>query len=1304
MENSGTRSTRVVFHNNIVCDVFNVNSSSHQKCRDNITSYTEEEFVPSGVPSIDHLTFQIQRNEAVPDVIPSRLLPIPSSHTTPTQIQEQPISYYTIPTHFEGIRTDQARLYYNAGTERTLWDYQRAQKNPRNYASFEEQGNYENLNAYEDDDFFGALDDRINEVQLDADGRLRRPNRTLINTDAIDSALSIEVDANTRRPLTRFTDGEIEYLDIMSNRTSRSRVPNVDIGMELADLAGTAGAHINTTPHVVGSTPPAPPPAPSTALTTTTRTNPVLETISDLGGRAYSEFRLVANRKNAMDLTAMSVAGGIGMVGGYYTAKALSENDWFQSLLMSDDRTWSGAANVYGGTALMGLTAGGVMGGLASLTQTAGMATQRAMLWAMTSKGLAQTAEQITAKAFLKAAGTSFLKGLAEGAFVGMLLSPLDMYLQKLFLRNGMNHTQAGSASGAIVGGAGVAINAGLMYAGLVTAPETFGLSIAMAVGAIAISTIAGAVFGHFQDEDNRKYTNNYNWHRNILVENLPRFDYDVDKTIAALEAEDPTRFYGDWYKDGTEEFVFMLRETFNERPYRHREQGEVSADDLKTNGLMQRHIADALRYKGTQSGHPEFNSIEVNELNDEEIKWLDEHTNKTWRQNAELQANIQYQAMMNDAKKTDDAQKAVLLYWNTNHTFTGLDPRIMSRATSNDATINQTGQGVTFQSFLDTNVSLDAQNRILEAFQTSGLRYDQMDAELRRYAEKDPAFRQIATDYQTSMMRTADEMNITLPQLITLQQTPVAQQERLYRNYQFDTLKANNQVVGEIINLNTQIDFANQTGQGFYDLDQYRLDYGDSEYRSNWNPAEAQIYLAHQANMTLQQYNDYLHQLGKGNRGDFNNLPEYTPNQLRQQREADIAHFYAELEMTGHGGEYTYNPETNAFDVNTNNANYGDAPQNRRALRSSAPLYADPFMPQALQQSNQDFTDMAHGLNQSNANKVDAYNAQLETDIATYDAEHRRLVADYNSYNNIRGLDGGMYFDAQAEYDRLRAVYNPISENIYDYDNTIDITTPPRDRWREARDNINKTLNQPTAEHYANVKTYGKRGMDDEEIAYALANIRPEDIQAYRDKYPEMLIERIMYAVVGDWSANYQGLIYNERERVQREEEDAFQAIIDNYNEDAHQLIEYEEDAHGIHIPDELTDAEKQNLIDTHEWSLQKAREREEADRARQERINAYLAEQEGRPYVPPPPAPIPPNPTPHNPTPPNPTPRPTPTPTENELYIPEGLSDVERQNLIDTHAWSVQKEAERQAAQAEKQARIDAYLASQNQQATPA
>jgi hypothetical protein len=209
-------------------------------------------------------------------------------------------------------------------------------------------------------------------------------------------------------------------------------------------------------------------------------------------------------------------------------------------------------------------------------------------------------------------------------------------------------------------------------------------MSIALAVGAIAVSTIAGAIFGAQQDKEAREYTNNYNFHRNILVENLPRHGYDVDKTIAAIQAENPDAFWGEWYKDGAQEFIYMLRETFNDRPYVHRDAASVSADDLKTNGYMQRHMMDALRWKGTQSGHPEFASIQVDELNADEIKWLDEKTNGTWRMNAELQANIQYQSMINNQIKTDTAQKAVYTYWFNNKT---LDKILSSKKLNNNNT-----------------------------------------------------------------------------------------------------------------------------------------------------------------------------------------------------------------------------------------------------------------------------------------------------------------------------------------------------------------------------------------------------------------------------------------------------------------------------------------------------------------------------------------------------------------------------------------------------------------------------------------
>lgn len=1169
--NSGGRSTKVVFQHNVVCDVYNINSTSHQKCRDNITSYTEEEFVPSNVPE-SHLTFQIKRNEAVPQPIPSRLVPTPLEHLPPIDITDTTAEFN--PYFLHGETDDLLMRMYNAG-DRTLIDYNAAQENPKNYRSLQEEqrGKYQDLElTLEDDDPFAARDRALNSVELDDMGR-RRPNRltdTQINEMFSEEGL---IEADWSRPATAPSDRilnefELEFLDNVrqtsgagKGRLIRAPEPTMDIGVELADLAGTSSGAGTSAAHAAN--PPSLPTAPTAPTAPTTSTaltkappkgNAALELLNEYGARALDEFRLFATRRNAMDFGSMAISSGVGMVAGYYTGKALTENDWFKGLLMSDTSTWSGAAKAYSGGSLIGLTAGAATGAAASLTQTLGTATQRGILWAMTSKGVASTAEQITARVFLQTAGTSFLKGIAEGAFVGALLVPLDMYLQNLFLRNGMNHAGANSAAGAITGVAGVAVSAGLMYAGIVSAPATFGMSIALAVGAIAVSTIMGAVFGAQQDREARDHVNNYNKARNILVENLPRHGFDVDKTIEAIQAENPDVFFGDWYKDGTQEFIYMLRETFNDRPYIHRDAGAVSADDLKTNAYMQRHMMDALRWKGTQSGHPEFASIEVDELKPDEIKWLDEKTNGTWRINAELQANIQYQAMINDQIKTDTAQKAVYTYWFNNKTLVGLDPKILERARSNDANIIANGGTNTFQSALDRHTMLDAQNIILQMFQTEGTTYEHIDPALLAHAERDPNFKAIATEYQTTMIETADRMNISLPQLITLQQTPPERQARLYQNYQFDILKQNNQVVSEVIDLNNQVDFANQTGQDFYDIDQYRLNTMTDEERSRWNPVEAQIYLAHQANMSLQQYNDYLHELGKGNRGDFNNLPEYTELELRQQFDADIEHFYAELAMSGHEGEYIYNYQTQTFELNENSASYG-APM-AMSMMSARTFHIDPFMPESLAKSNQDFTDMAHGINESQAAQVDAYNVELMLELNEFDMEHRRAVADYNAYHNLRGLDGGIYFNAEEEYQRRRAVYNPISENIYDYIDTTTITDPDKGVYdRPNKYNIsNATLKDPKENiKYSEMDTWKNRGMSDTEINLARANITRDMIEdavnrdGGRHDYNEVVL-----MVVGDWIYEY---------RRMTDTNIGIQYKIDTYNGTAEVINKYDED-----------------------------------------------------------------------------------------------------------------------------------------------
>jgi len=1161
--NSGGRSTRVVFQHNVVCDVFNTNSTSHQKCRDNITSYTEEEFVPSNVPE-SHFTFQIKRNEAIARPIPSRLVPQPLDHIPPVEVAHTTAQFNSYLLH--GETDDILMRYYSAG-DRTLIDYMAAQENPKNYRSLQEEqrGQYQDLElTLEDDSPFAASDRALNNVELDEFGRRRGGlSRDQIFDMFSDEVLTAE---DFSRPASDRILNQFELEYYQNIRDGRGRLiiqdPVMDIGVELADLAGTSSGAGTSAAHAANPPPaPAVPTAPTQASSTAlvpannapTRNNAAMDLLNEYGARALDEFRLFATRKNAMDFGAMAVSSGVGLVAGYYTGKALTENDWFRGLLMSDTTTWEGAAKAYSGGALIGLTAGAATGAAASLTQTLGTATQRGILWAMTSKGIATTAEQITARAFLQAAGSSFLKGIAEGAFVGALLVPLDMYLQNLFLRNGMNHAGAGSASGAITGVVGAGISAGLMYAGIVSAPATFGMSIALAVGAIAVSTIAGAIFGAQQDREAKEYVNNYNFQRNILVENLPRHGYDVDKTIAAIQAESPDAFWGEWYKDGAQEFIYMLRETFNDRPYVHRDAASVSADDLKTNGYMQRHMMDALRWKGTQSGHPEFASIQVEELNADEIKWLDEKTNGTWRMNAELQANIQYQSMINNQIKTDTAQKAVYTYWFNNKTLDGLDPKILERARSNDAGIISSGGDVstTFQSQLDRHTMLDAQNIILQMFQTAGTTYENISEALRANAERDPNFREIATNYQSNMIATADRMNISLTQLVILQQTPPERQARLYQNFQFDILKQNNQVVGEVIDLNNQVDFANQTGQDFYDIDQYRLHGMTEEQRSLWNPAEAQIYLAHQAGMSLQQYNDYLHELGKGNRGDFNNLPEYTELQLRQQFDADIEHFYAELAMSGHEGEYIYNPQTQSFELNPNN----DGRVNMEAPRRRM-FQIDPFIPASLEKSNQDFSDMAHGINESQAAEVDAYNLQLATELGVYDAEHRRAVADYNAYHNLRGLDGGVYFNAEEEYQRRRAVYNPISENIYDYIDTTEITNPNKGIYdRPNKYNIsNATLRDPKENiKYSEIDTWKNRGMSDTEINLARANITRQMIEdavnkdGGRHDYNEVVL-----MVVGDWIYEY---------RRMTDAEIGLQYKIDTYNATGKIINEYDED-----------------------------------------------------------------------------------------------------------------------------------------------
>jgi hypothetical protein len=258
----------------------------------------------------------------------------------------------------------------------------------------------------------------------------------------------------------------------------------------------------------------------------------------------------------------------------------------------------------------------------------------------------------------------------------------------------------------------------------------------------------------------------------------------------------------------------------------------------------------------------------------------------------------------------------------------------------------------------------------------------------------------------------------------------------------------------------------------------------------------------------------------------------------------------------------------------------------------------------------------MAHGVNQSQAAEADAYNLQLAMELGNFDAEHRRAVADYNAYHDIRGLDGGIYFDANEEYQRRRAVYNPISENIYDYIDTTEITREPNKGVydRENKYNIsNATLKDPKENiKYSEIDTWKNRGMSDYEINLARSNITREMIEdavnrdGGRHDYNEVVL-----MVVGDWIYEY---------RRMTDTNIGIQYKIDTYNGTSAQINKYDED---YEMPDGLNPLDgkvyyKGEVIEDYSdlyYRAEKERTKgiESDDREEERMINADMSAQRG-------------------------------------------------------------------------------------------
>jgi hypothetical protein len=677
-----------------------------------------------------------------------------------------------------------------------------------------------------------------------------------------------------------------------------------------------------------------------------------------------------------------------------------------------------------------------------------------------------ETALAATSRALVRGAITS-IGEIVAGGIVGAALVPLDMLFQDFLLKNGFTHAGAGALSGATMAGIGTvtslaigatveSIAAGSLTLGAALAPASLGLSVVVALGTMAFAAIVGASMGAFGDDRARRDRDTHNINRRWVLENLARNNFNVIETFHEFERQKYGRLatnkesdddFGD-YETDARPFIEMLQTKFEGRTFPH-SNNNVSLDSLsekekKIQELMARDLLPTVRDLALKDGHPEIaEAIEklpdYKPISQADWEWLDKATDKTWYRDSLLSGQIQYEELKFTQIKSADAQQQLYRIWNDTHTLE-YPPELVVWAAKDSSFATRFTQSRIY----------DAQRIIMENFQENGKLFEENQASVIAMAcTKDPTitayidpdgiygFRRLFTDYTNNMQTTADSMNITIPQLLSLQNLPVDRRERAFLTYQYNTLRENTLTRDEIENLQ-RYDEENRAiaARGFYSRDDEILAITPVEEYGTWNPADAQIWRAQEAGMTLRQYVDYMHLLSMGDRGDINNLPEYSPAEVTRQRQEDRIAFQRQLDLTHNSDLIIYDEATQRFVINYNiYITGGENIAERMERMNTTNMY---YSPRAYQ-SDENFHTMISGMNEANQQTYDAYNLNLAADLLDYNEQYERQVFEYNDYQHITGQQNFLYFDANAEYHARRLSYNPMSTDPNDY-----ITKPP--------------------------------------------------------------------------------------------------------------------------------------------------------------------------------------------------------------------------------------------------------------------
>ena len=507
----------------------------------------------------------------------------------------------------------------------------------------------------------------------------------------------------------------------------------------------------------------------------------------------------------------------------------------------------------------------------------------------------------------------SALTGAVEGGIFGLATVPADMALNSyLVKKQGMSHTSANVISTTATAGTLTGVIIGASLAGAI---ETGGASLVAGTVALGVGELIALFSGMSEDKKERerkeeiKTIQTTNDARQRLLASLPKYNYDYTKAFKAFKNKDQLGIdRPDW-----KPFMLNAFKIFNPSDWSNKKlpasdpSKEPTGDDKLLAHYMSIYITRKLIEKTCASVECSQETMRnmPKELNEKDIAWMNDKTAETWRNIADVTVEQAYQENKLTNKRVEEARKIVINNWTQSKELPeSLDPQVLAYSNLDGKWLDS------YKNYING----EAENFAIDAYNNNQTKQGQLPKYIRDALAYNPDSVVSLNNYYKHIEEASQAINVSPGQFIDLQKAPYYERKKLYDKYQFEAKQSDPAAVEEAGKIASMEDKVKEGG--YYDVDEAILK-TDPTSITTWKPSDSQIFQAHSVGMTLQEYVNYMHELAKGEDGNFDNLPVLTNAQIMTLGFDDFDQFLSEVELAGlDPNAYQYNYQTKVISM----------------------------------------------------------------------------------------------------------------------------------------------------------------------------------------------------------------------------------------------------------------------------------------------------------------------------------------------------------------------------------------------------